>query len=201
VFEKDYQLWLYDVASKKAEKLNLALYRNNVLSKEKDFDVKGAISYFDVSPDGKKMAFTSRGEIFVSDIDGKFIQQISKGSAERAMEIKWLNDNRTLLYNQTKDGFQNWYTIAANGSTPPKQITADKKHNRSIVLNKKRSMAVYLSGRDEVKLLDLKTMQPKSLAKMRSGVFKTAIPVFLQKMITCCLRQEETSRRIFLYTI
>src|SRR5215203_2714606 len=55
VFEKDYQLWLYDVASKKAEKLNLSIFRNNVLSKEKDFDVKGTISYFDVSPDGKKM--------------------------------------------------------------------------------------------------------------------------------------------------
>ncbi|HEX8313845.1 MAG TPA: hypothetical protein VF609_02560, partial [Flavisolibacter sp.] len=158
VFEKDYQLWLYDVASKKSEKLNLAIFRNNVLSKEKDFDVKGTITYFDVSPDGKKMAFTSRGEIFVSDIDGKFIQQIAKGSAERAMEIKWLNDNRTLLYNQTAGGFQNWYTIAANGSTLPKQITSDKKHSRNIVFNKKRSMAVYLCGRDEVKLLDLKTM-------------------------------------------
>ncbi|HYC28204.1 MAG TPA: hypothetical protein VEB42_05295, partial [Chitinophagaceae bacterium] len=91
VFEKDYQLWLYDVASKKADKLNLSIFRNNVLSKEKDFDVKGTISYFDVSPDGKKLAFTSRGELFVSDIDGKFIQQINKGSAERAREVKWLS--------------------------------------------------------------------------------------------------------------
>jgi len=181
VFEKDYQLWLYDVASKKAEKLNLALFRNNVLSKEKDFDVKNNITYFDVSPDGKKMAFTSRGEIFVSDFDGKFIQQIAKGSAERALEIKWLNDNRTLLYNQTKDGFQNWYTIAANGSTPPKQITADKKHNRNIVFNKKRSMAVYLSGRDEVKLLDLKTMQPKVLAKDEIWGFQNSDPGFSPK--------------------
>lgn len=180
-FEKDYQLWLYDVPSKKAEKLNLALYRNNVLTKEKDFDVKGNITYFDVSPDGKKLAFTSRGEIFVSDIDGKFIQQIAKGSAERALEIKWLNDNRTLLYNQTAGGFQNWYTIAANGSTPPKQLAADKKHNRNIVFNKKRSMAVYLSGRDEVKVLDLKTMQPKSIAKDEIWGFQNSDPGFSPK--------------------
>ncbi|RYY00665.1 MAG: peptidase S41, partial [Gammaproteobacteria bacterium] len=44
VFEKDYQLWMYDVASKKAEKLNLSIYRNNVLTKEKDFDVRGNIT-------------------------------------------------------------------------------------------------------------------------------------------------------------
>lgn len=180
-FERDYQLWIYDVASKKAEKLNLALYRNNVLTKEKDFDVKNNITYFDVSPDGKKMAFTSRGEIFVSDIDGKFIQQIEKGSAERALEIKWLNDNRTLLYNQTANGFKNWYTIAANGSTPPKQITGDKKHNRQIVFNKKRNMAVYLSGRDEVKVLDLKTMQAKSIAKDELWGFQNSEPGFSPK--------------------
>ncbi|RYZ61768.1 MAG: peptidase S41 [Chitinophagaceae bacterium] len=178
VFEKDYSLWLYDVASKKAEPLKLALYRNPVLSKEKDFDVKGTIRYFDVSPDGKKMAFTSRGELFVSDIEGKFVQQVEKGSAERALEVKWLSDNKTLLYNQTKDGFQNWYTIAANGSTLPKQLTADKKHNRGIVLNKKRTLAVYLSGRDEVKLLDLKTMQPKSMAKDEIWGFQNSLPGF-----------------------
>ncbi|HZH35745.1 MAG TPA: hypothetical protein VEX65_00625, partial [Flavisolibacter sp.] len=181
VFERDYQLWLYDVASKKAEKLYLSLYRNHVLSKEKDFDVKGTITYYDVSPDGKKLAFTSRGEIFVSDIDGKFIQQVNKGSAERAGEIKWLNDNKTLLYNQTSGGFRNWYTITATGGMPPKQLTADKKHNRNIVFNKKRTMAVYLSGRDEVKLLDLKTMQATQLAKDEIWGFQNSDPGFSPK--------------------
>src|SRR6185312_4652383 len=74
VFERDYQLWLYDVSAKKADKLNVSIVRNYVLPKNKDYDVKGNITAFDVSPDGKKLAFTSRGEIFVSDIDGKYIQ-------------------------------------------------------------------------------------------------------------------------------
>lgn len=181
VFEKDYQLWLYNVASKKAEKLNLSLFRNNVLTKEKDFDVKGNISYFDVSPDGKKLAFTSRGELFVSDAEGKFIQQIGKGSAERAVEVKWMADNKTLLYNQTFGGFQNWYTIAASGSGLPKQITADKAHNRAIVFNKKRTMAVYLSGRNEVKTLDLKTLQPKTIARDELWGFQNSSPGFSPK--------------------
>lgn len=178
VFEKDYQLWLYDVATGKAEKLNLSIFRNGILSKEKDFDVKGNISYFDISPDGKKLVFTVRGELFVSDIDGKFIEQISKGSAERAREVKWLPDNRTLLFSQTKNGFLNWYTISASGSGNLKEITTDNKNNRSIVFNKKHTLAVYLSGRDEVKLLDLKTMQPKTLAKDEIWGFQGSDPGF-----------------------
>jgi tricorn protease len=178
VFERDYQLWIYDVATKKAEKLNIPIIRNSILSQEKDFDVRNNITNYDVSPDGKKLVFTSRGEVFVSDIDCKFVQQLQKGSAERAKEVKWLSDNKTVLFNQTKDGFLNWYTIAANGATPAKQLTSDKKNNRDIVFNKKRTMAVYLSGRDEVKLIDLKTMENKSIAKDEIWGFQNSSPGF-----------------------
>src|SRR6185369_16172454 len=84
VFEKDYQLWLYDVKAGKAAPINIDILRNNVLPREQDFEVRGNISAFDVSPDGKKLAFVSRGELFVSDVEGKFIRQINRGSAERS---------------------------------------------------------------------------------------------------------------------
>ena len=163
VFEKDYQLWLYDVATRKADKLHISIVRNNVLPKETDFNVKGKISSFDLSPDGKKVAFVSRGELFVSDADGKFIEKIPRGSAERVGEVKWLSDNKTLLFNQTVDGFQNWYTVVADSASTLKQLTSDKANNRGISLNRKRTMGVYLSGRNEVRLIDLKTMQSKAI--------------------------------------
>ena len=178
VFERDYQLWSYDVKTGNAKKLDISIIRNNVLPKEKDFEVRGNIAAYDVSPDGKKLAFVSRGELFVSDIDGKFIQQIKRGSGERVREVKWLSDNKTVLFNQTLDGYTNWYTIRADSSSSPKQLTGDKKNNRSIVLNKKRTQAVYLSGRDEVKLMDLKSMQSKTIVKDEIWAFQNSDPGF-----------------------
>lgn len=178
VFEKDYQLWLYDVKSDKETKLDIAIIRNNILPQEKDFDVKGNISAFDVSPDGKKLAFVSRGEVFVSDIEGKFIKLINRGSAERAREIKWMSDNKTLLFNQTLEGYTNWYTIAADGTGTLKQLTTDKMNNRAITFNKKRDKAVYLSGRGEVRVMDLKTLQSKTVAKEEIWGFQYSDPGF-----------------------
>ncbi len=178
VFERDYQLWLYDVASGKADKMNISILRNSILSKEKDFDVRGTITNYDISPDGKKLVFTSRGEIFVGDVEGKFIQQIQKGNAERAREVKWMADNKTILFNQTKDGFLNWFTVAASGSALPKQITNDVKNSRFINLNSKRTMAVYLSGRDEVRMIDLKTMKDQLLVKEEIWGFQNSYPGF-----------------------
>jgi tricorn protease len=53
VFEKDYQLWMYDVSKKSSEKIDIKLFRNNILPAEKDYDVTRNISNFDLSPDGK----------------------------------------------------------------------------------------------------------------------------------------------------
>jgi len=178
VFEKDYQLWLYDVKSDKENKLDIAIIRNNILPQEKDFDVKSNISAFDVSPDGKKLAFISRGEVFVSDIEGKFIKMINRGSAERAREIKWMSDNKTLLFNQTLEGYTNWYTIAADGTGALKQLTSDKMNNRAITFNKKRDKAVYLSGRGEVRIMDLKTLQSKTVVKEEIWGFQYSDPGF-----------------------
>lgn len=176
VFEKDYQLYLYDVASGASHKLDVTMSRNYVLPKEKDYDVRGKISALDLSPDGKKLAFISRGELFVSDVDGKFIRKIERGSAERAMEVKWLSDNKTLVFNQTLGGYLNWYTIAADGSAPLKALTHDVRSNRSIIFNKAQTKAAYLSGRDEVRLLDLKTFESKTIAKDEIWAFQNSDP-------------------------
>lgn len=178
VFEKDYQLWMYDVKTGDEKKINISIFRNNILPKEKDFEVKGNITAYDVSPDGKKLAFISRGELFVSDAEGKFIQQINRGSAQRVKEVKWMSDNKTILFNQTLDGYINWYTIRADSSGVPKQLTSDKRNNRSLVLNKKRTQAVYLSGRDEVRLMDLKTGQSKMIVKDEIWAFQNSDPGF-----------------------
>lgn len=177
IFEKDYQLYIYDVAGKSTKLLNISLNTNKTLEKDQNFNVENNISYYDVSPDGKKMAFVSRGVLFVSDIEGKFAQQVSDGK-ERVMEVKWLKDNRTLLYSQTDKGYQNWFSISADGKGQPRQLTHDLRNNRSITLNKDLSKAVYLSGRDEVRLMDLNSFSSTTIVKDEIWAFQNSKPSF-----------------------
>lgn len=178
VFEKDYQLWWYNIANKKASPLNIQLFRNQILPAQKEYDVRGKIGAMDISPDGKKLAFISRGELFVSDVEGKFIKQINKGNTERAREVKWLADNNTLLFNETVDGYLNIFTVLADGSAAPKKITNLTKDNRSLVLNKSKSKLVYLSGRDEVVLMDTKTFETKTVVKDEIWAMQNSSPGF-----------------------
>lgn len=159
VFTKDYQLFMYDVASQKSKKVAIKITANNTLKKEQDFKVKDNITYFDVSSDTKKIAFVSRGELFVSDIKGKYVKKLSTTPNERVKEVKWLKDNRTLLFNQTANGYTNLYTISADGSGQEKRLTNEAENHININLGPKLEQAAYISGRDELRLMNLSTFK------------------------------------------
>ncbi len=165
VFEKDYQLHLYDIKRKSSKKLNIRLPEINLSAGTVNSDIKGRISYLDVSPDGMKMAFVSRGEIFVADTGGNFARQLNKGSEERAVEVKWLADNKGLLFSQTDSGYLNWFMMSDDGSHPVRQLTDNRANNRYLRFNADRSQAVYLSGRNELRLMDMTTFQSRMIAR------------------------------------
>lgn len=159
VFEKDYQIFIYDVASQSTNKVEIKLAELNTLSINKDFNSDGKITSFNVSNDNKKIAFISRGKLFVSDIDGKFIKELDINSKERAVDVYWLKDNKTLLFSQTVKGRENLFTIAADGSGKAKQITSDDRNNRAITINQERTKGLYYSGRDQLRTIDLSTFK------------------------------------------
>ncbi len=165
VFTKDYQLFLYDVTSKKTEKVAVQLANKSLLDKEQDFKTNGNITNFSVSADTKKLAFVSRGELFVSDVKGKFVKHIPTNTKERVQEVLWLKDNKTILFSRTDGGYTNLFTIAADGSQKEKRHTKDLRNNVNIVFDSEQEKAVYISGRDELRLLDLKTFKSKVLVK------------------------------------
>ncbi|HLS70965.1 MAG TPA: hypothetical protein VK027_04830, partial [Chitinophagaceae bacterium] len=66
VFTKNYQLYLFDIESGQIENIQPLLNNFESLQKLQTFNTSTDISYFDVSPDASKLAFISRGQLFVS---------------------------------------------------------------------------------------------------------------------------------------
>lgn len=177
-FEKEYRLFTYDVASGEATALPIDITENSTLAKKQSFNTRGEISDMDVSPDQKKVAFVSRGELFVSDIKGTFVRKLDTDKMGRVLQVKWKKDSKSLVFNQTVDGYQNWFTIPADGSGQATQWTDDERNNRMLALNPDRTRGVYLSGRDELRLLDLETGESETIAKDEFWGFQNEQPRF-----------------------
>ena len=177
VFEKDYQLFIYDVNEKSSTKVPIFINSNYKLSNSQEFNTKGQVTNFSVSPDGKKIAFVSRGELFVSDIEGKFIKQLPANSSERIVEVLWIDDT-TILYNQTVKGWLNLFTIKADGKSTAKQITNDNQNDQSIIISNDKNKAAYFSGRNELRVLDTKSLESKIIANDEFWALYPGDPAF-----------------------
>lgn len=178
VFRKDYQIFVYDVNTQKTTKPKINIYTNNTLQQKQEYKTQNNITYFDVSEDNKKIAFVSRGKLFVSNTKGKFVKEIKTNAKEAVKEVKWLKDNQTLLYSQSYNGYYNWFTINALNGKNKKQITKNKMNNRQISLNKNKTKAVYLSGRNNVCLLNLNTLKTEVIVQDELWGFYNANPYF-----------------------
>jgi tricorn protease len=178
VFEKDYQLYTYDVSTGETTAVDVQLFQAPNLAMDQSFQIKGNITWFDVAPDEKKLAFISRGELFVSDMEGKFIRLMPINSAERAIEVKWLSDSKTLLYTRTQNGWANLFTISADGSGAEKQLENIPQTSRLISLSPDRKKAVYLSGRQDVKLADLEALTTRVVVNDELWGFQNSAPSF-----------------------
>jgi tricorn protease len=179
VFEKDFQIYAYDVTTKASNKIKVLSYTNSTFEKEKDYNTSDLISYFDISGDTKKIAFISRGELFVSDIKGKFIKQIETKSTGRVTEVKWMADHKSLLFVQTNEnGFTNIYTTRVDTASFVKQISKEDQNHRELNLSKDKTKAVYLSGRSDVNKIDLTSFENKTLVKEELWGFQNSPPSF-----------------------
>lgn len=202
VFRKDYQINVYDVKSGETTTPTIHIYTNNTLNKEQSYTTKGEITFFDVSPDEKKIAFVSRGKLFVSDTKGKFIQEIKTTINEAVQEVKWLKNNKTLIYSQSVKGYYNWFTMNADGSSMEKQLTKNTMNNRQLTFNSDRSKGVYLSGRNNICLIDMATFKTNIIVKDELWGFYNSNPYFSPDdnyIIYNAYRDFETD--IFVYNI
>lgn len=178
VFTKDYRLAVYDTATGDVSFPDIRLASKNTLSLAQSFDVKGNITWFDVSSDKKKLAFVSRGRLFVSDIDGKFVREMPTDPAERVMEVAWGPDQKTLFYIRTRGGWANLYTMAADGSGEEIQLEQTDANSRLLICNHDKTSGVYLSGRNHVKRLDISGKKTSLVTTDELWGFQNSAPRF-----------------------
>ncbi|MBR3775876.1 MAG: PD40 domain-containing protein, partial [Alistipes sp.] len=91
-----------------AKKLSVEITSDAPTNKTERLNVTGGSSTT-LSPDGKQIAFISRGEIFVTSVDYATTKQITT-TAESESSPSFGADNRTLAYASERNGYWNIYT-------------------------------------------------------------------------------------------
>ncbi len=109
VFERDFGIWTYDVASGNTKAL--AIVRRGLPADvtPQHVTLTNGFRGLAVAPDAKKVAFVARGQVFAaSAVDGGEAVRVTKADAN-AQEPTWASDSRRLAYISDADGLDHVY--------------------------------------------------------------------------------------------
>lgn len=99
VFERQFGIWRYDVASGKTSELPVRLEGAVEAPHMQHVTLRDHFTSYALSPDGKKVAFIARGRLFAADAkDGGSAQEVPLHDAYALGALAWSPDSNTIAY-------------------------------------------------------------------------------------------------------
>ncbi|HZH54818.1 MAG TPA: peptidase S41, partial [Sphingobacteriaceae bacterium] len=166
------------------QRVNMTLRSQSVSNNESYVSINGGVREMSISPDGKEIAIISRGEVFVTSVDGKFTKRITS-SPEQERFVQFAPDGKSIIYASERGG--RWqvfqakivrdeepYFFAATliEETP---LVSNEQDNYQPQLSPDGKKLAFIEDRRTLKVLDLASntsitlLTPEQLFHMQDG--------------------------------
>jgi Tol biopolymer transport system component/C-terminal processing protease CtpA/Prc len=167
VFEHDFDIWTLDTMTSQAAKVAIARRGAPAGVGVEHLTLTEDIATLALSPDGRKVAFIVRGEVFAAPAkDGGDATRISR-TPENEFHLAWSPDSRKLVYASDRDGTAHLFQYDF-GSGTETRLTAGSDADHSPVFSSDGKLLLFVSGDSEIRVLDTATRQDRLIAR---GVF------------------------------
>ena len=164
VFERDFKIWKYDLASGKTSEVNI-VRRGAPASPGTDHQrFTSQFRNLVLSPDGKKVAFTAHGDVFVaSSKEGGDALRVTKTSGNES-QLAWLPNSNALIYAADREDAAHLYQynfITAKEA----QLTKSSEDDGGPVISPNGKQVAFIRNGKELMVMDLSSRQEKTVAK------------------------------------
>ncbi len=163
VFERNFAIWKFDTATNQATEIPITRRGTPAGPAIEHFKLTDQIREMVLSPDGKKVAFIVRGEIFAASAkDGGDAARVTSTAANES-QVVWSPDSRRLAYASDRDGASHifMYDFANNSET---QLTNDAQSDATPQFSPDGRQLAFERNAKEIRLLDLDSKQDRLLA-------------------------------------
>jgi tricorn protease len=154
VFEHNFAIWKLDTASGKASEVAITRRGASAGPAVERQRLSDQISELQLSPDGKKVAFVVRGEVFAASAsDGGDAARVSNSAAEE-YQIAWAPDSRRIVYVSDRDGVPHLflYDFTSNSET---QLTRDAADDSTPRFSPDGKSLAFIRGAKELRVMDM----------------------------------------------
>ena len=165
VFERDFGIWRLDTASGQASEVRIAL--RGVPSEQaiEHRRLTDRFTDFNLSPDGKKVAFIARGEVFAASAsEGGDALRITNTAGVESQVI-WSPDSRKLVYVSDRDGRTHLYQYDIGAQTET-QLTTGEASDDTPRFSPDGKMLAFQRNGTEIAVMDTASKAVRTAVKV-----------------------------------
>ncbi len=164
VFERDFRIWKLETATGTASEIPITRMGAPAGPAVDHLRLTSDFSDLALSPDGKKVAFAARGEIFAASAkDGGDAARVTMTPAAES-QVQWSPDSKRIVYSSEREGparlFTYDFTTAKEG-----QLTTTGEGDYAPRFSPGGKSVAFVRAGTELHVVDLETKSDRTLAK------------------------------------
>jgi tricorn protease len=166
VFEKDMNLYLLKTSGGNAEKIKIQMNADDRFDPTEAKTMTNGANEYALSPNGKLMAYTLRGEVFIKEADKEKSRSINVSNHPyRDMNPVWLNDSALIFISDRNGGNFNLFMVRSVDTNEVSlfrtmkpgivQITDTKEDETGPVVSGDGKKIAFIRGRGKLIVADI----------------------------------------------
>lgn len=128
----DGEIYVRPAGAGESRKLDVTTAADRRELAQRPVDVSSEISEFDVSPDGKEIAFAARGEVFVASVEYGTTRRITNTPGQER-SVSFSPDGKSILYAGERDGSWNVYRTERTDPDEPAFFNATALKESAVI--------------------------------------------------------------------
>ncbi|SCQ25410.1 S41 family peptidase [Tannerella forsythia] len=159
VFENAGYIYRFDPATKKAEKVNITLTSDHLYARSEIKDGGRYMRGASLSPDGKRVVVTARGEIFNLPVEKGVTKNIVRTPGAHERSATWSPDGKHIAYISDATGETELYMQPAEGGEAVQLTKNNDTYIRNFEWSPDSKSIVYTDRKNRINLLNVATKQ------------------------------------------
>lgn len=171
VFEKGGWLYRLDPSTRTVSQIHVNIAPEGVQARQEQKHVSGNVSAASLSPDGKRLAVTARGEVFDVPAGKGVTRNITRTPGANERGAKWSPDGKHIAYISDRTGETEIWLQDAEGGEPRQLTKGNDTYIRSLRWSPDSRHILYTDRKNRIVEVDPATATKRTVTQNPEGEF------------------------------
>jgi tricorn protease len=169
-FERDFRIHLAETRNGSAREVPISLRGAAAVSGSERLTLNNGFQWLSVAPDGRKVAFVARGEVFAAaSRDAQDSERVTR-TAGTESQLEWAPDSRRLAYISDREGASDIY-VYDFGTRTEARLTSSGGSDVAPRWSPDGNSIAFIRGSSELRVVDVRSGGERRLASGYFGRF------------------------------